>query len=104
MLIGVLKEVLPYESRVAITTDIVKKLISGNHKVCIEKNAGAKSFQSDIDFTNAGASVVENVNDIYNADIIFKVNPPTKDELELIKEETKIITFFQIKDRKRCII
>ena len=99
MLIGVLKEVLPYESRVAITTDIVKKLISGNLKVCIEKNAGSKSFQSDIDFTNAGASVVENVRDIYNADIIFKVNPPTKDELELIKEETKIITFFQIKDQ-----
>ena len=99
MLIGIPKEVLSHESRVAVTTDIVKKLVSGNHKVCIEKNAGLKSFISNQDFINLGATISENISDIYNADIIFKVNPPTKDELGLIKEGIKIITFFQIKDQ-----
>ena len=99
MLIGIPKEVLSNENRVAITTDIVKKLISANHKVYIESNAGEKSFISNDEFTESGATITDNVSDIYNADIIFKVNPPTKDELDLINEGKTIITFFQIKDQ-----
>jgi len=99
MLIGILKEILPYENRVAVTPDIVKKLTSDNHKIHIEKDAGLKSFIFDGDFINSGATIAENTNDIYNSDIIFKVNPPTKDELDLIKNGTTIITFFQIKDQ-----
>ena len=99
MLIGIPKEVLSNENRVAITTDIVKKLISANHKVYIESNAGEKSFTSNEEFTESGATIANNVSDIYNADIIFKVNPPTKDELDLINEGKTIITFFQIKDQ-----
>ena len=50
MVIGILKENLQYESRVAVTANIVKSLISVGHKVTIEKGAGENSFVSNQDF------------------------------------------------------
>ena len=100
MLIGILKENLQYENRVAITANIVKSLISSGHKVNIESGAGESSFVSDNDFTQAGAVISNNKSDIFNADIIFKVNAPNSDELNSIKEGSTVISFFQIKDQK----
>ena len=100
MVIGVLKENLQYENRVAVTANIVKSLISSGHKVTIEKGAGEQSFVSDNEFIQAGATISENKDDIFNADIIFKVNPPNLDELNSINEGATLVTFFQIKDQK----
>ena len=86
MVIGVLKENLQYENRVAVTANIVKSLISSGHKVTIEKGAGENSFVSDDEFIQAGANISDNKNDIYNADIIFKVNPPNLEELNSLNE------------------
>ena len=99
MLIGIPKEILSNETRVAATPEIIKKLIAADHKVNIEKGAGDGSFISDDEFKNAGASIKENSQEIYNSDIIFKVNPPVKEELDMIKEGSTLITFFQIKDQ-----
>ena len=101
MIIGILKENLEFETRVAVTANIVKNLISSGHKISIEKGAGESSFISDNDFNEVGATICDNKNDVFlNADIIFKVNPPDFNELTLIKNGTTIISFFQIKDQK----
>ena len=99
MLIGIPKEILSNETRVAATPEIVKKLIAANHTVNIEKNAGDSSFISDEEFQKVGATIKESTNEIYQSDIIFKVNPPNNEELEMIKEGSSLITFFQIKDQ-----
>ena len=99
MLIGIPKEILLNETRVAATPEIVKKLIAANHTVNIEKNAGDTSFISNDEYKNAGASIKETAAEIYKSDIVFKVNPPTKEELEMLNEESTLITFFQIKDQ-----
>ena len=75
MLIGIPKEILSNETRVAATPEIIKKLIAANHNVNIEKGAGNGSFISDDEFKNAGASIKESSEEIYKSDIIFKVNP-----------------------------
>ena len=99
MIIGILKETLEHEQRVAATPVTVKQLIKSNHSVVIEHNAGEGSFISNDNFKDAGAEILESANDIYNkADIIFRVNPPNNNELELLKKESTIISFFQIKD------
>ena len=103
MVIGVLKENLQYENRVAVTANIVKSLISSDHKVTIEKGAGENSFVSDDEFIQVGANISDNKNDIYNADIIFKVNPPNLEELNSLSEGTTLISFFQIKDQKELL-
>ena len=99
MIIGILKETKKHEQRVAATPVTVKQLIKSGHSVIIEKNAGEGSFISDINFKNSGADILENETDIYNkADIIFKVNPPSIDELKSLRKNSTIISFFQIKD------
>ena len=47
MQIGILKETKSFENRVAITPEIVKKLISLNHSILIQKDAGKNSFISN---------------------------------------------------------
>ena len=99
MIIGILKEAQDNEQRVAVTPATVKQLVKSDHSVIIENNAGEGSFISNDNFKDSGAEILESANDIYNkADIIFKVNPPNNNELELLKKESTIISFFQIKD------
>jgi len=95
MNIGILKETKEFENRVAISPEIVKKLVSENHTVTIEPGAGESSFISDQKLAEAGAKIN---NDLSGVDIIFKVNPPSNDELNNINKGTTIISFFQIKD------
>ena len=104
MIIGILKEKQKYESRVSAMPETIKKLVRAEHSVIIEKGAGNKSFISDSDYINAGADIVESDNDIYNkSDIILKVNPLDNEELEKVKEESTLISFFQIKDEIKNI-
>jgi len=99
MIIGILKETLEYEQRVAATPATIKQLIKSEHSVIIENNAGEGSFISNEDFKNSGAEILESASEIYNkSNVIFKVNPPNENELDLLKNGSTIISFFQIKD------
>ena len=95
MNIGILKETKEFESRVAISPEIVKKLISLNHIVTIEPDAGLSSYILDDELKEAGATISS---DFSNTDILFKVNAPTNAELDSIKDGSTLISFFQIKD------
>lgn len=103
MNIGILKETLDHESRVAITPDIAKKLISNGHTVNIESSAGEKSFFSDQNYIDIGCTIEKNSKDIYNCDLILKVNAFNDDELGNAKSENTLISFFQIKDNVKIL-
>ena len=98
MKIGIIKEVNSFENRVAITPEIAKKLSSLNHNILIESGAGEGAYITDKQYTESGASISQNKTEVLESDIILKVNAPTKDELNSIKDGATIITFFQIKD------
>ncbi|MBT3748368.1 MAG: NAD(P)(+) transhydrogenase (Re/Si-specific) subunit alpha, partial [Bacteroidetes bacterium] len=56
------------------------------HEIIIQKNAGARSFISDEEFKKAGASIVDDAQSLYaQADVVFKVQPPSADEVKLMK-------------------
>ena len=57
MTIGIPKEIMKYEGRVAVTPDGVKKIVEQEHKVLIQSNAGEQSGYTDQDFANAGAEI-----------------------------------------------
>lgn len=90
MKIGVLKEIADGESRIAITPDIVKKLIQMKCEVFIEKDAGIKADISNQDFINEGAIVVSK-SKVIDTEIILKVRAPSPDEIKSLKEDTIII-------------
>ena len=96
MILGVPKEVLANETRVAVIPATVKQYISAGLSVVVESGAGDKSLISDNEFREAGAEIIDDAASVYSkSDMILKVSSPTGDELELIKDGSSYISFFQ---------
>ncbi len=64
MIVGVLKEVLDGENRVAITPQTVKDLLKAGLEVHIQAGAGESSFITDRDYENSGAKIVADASSI----------------------------------------
>ena len=92
MLIGVPREMLYGETRVAATPKTVEQIKKLGFDVLIEQDAGFKASFEDGAFANAGAKIGSQ-EEVWNADIIFKVNAPTEKEIALIKEGTTLVSF-----------
>lgn len=99
MIIGIPKENLPGETRVALHPGVIPQLKKDGHEILVEAGAGLLSSISDDEFTRAGARIVADSQTLYNeAKVIFKVNPPVKrsarHEAELLREGAAYIGFF----------
>ncbi|GHG06593.1 Re/Si-specific NAD(P)(+) transhydrogenase subunit alpha [Thalassotalea marina] len=92
MIIGVPKESTRGENRVAASPTSVKALIKQGFTVCIQKTAGQKADFSDDDFKEAGATIVTK-GKCWQSDIIFKVNAPTLEEVDLMNEGATLVSF-----------
>ena len=90
MIIGIPKESMPGENRVAILPADIKQLSTDELIFKIESGAGADSFISDEDYKTAGAKIVSNI--YSDADLITRINPPSNEELSRMKEHTSIIS------------
>ena len=96
MILGIPKETIQNETRVAVIPATVKQFVSAGLTVKIEKNAGLSSQISDSDFKEAGAEILSSANEIFNqSDMILKVNSPTNEEIQMIKDGSSYLSFFQ---------
>ena len=96
MYVAVPKELDTLEPRVAVTPGSVKEIVKSGLKVNVESGAGLKSFISDDEYEKAGASIVASSSEILsNADITLKVLSPSPDEINLLKENSIIISMCQ---------
>jgi NAD(P) transhydrogenase subunit alpha len=94
MIVGIPKELLQNEERVAATPKTVTRLIKQGFEVVIEKGAGEKANYSDAAFNEAGAKIVNTAAEIFNlSNIILKVQPPAVNEIELINEGTVTLSY-----------
>ncbi|MBQ7441679.1 MAG: NAD(P) transhydrogenase subunit alpha [Prevotella sp.] len=100
MIIGIPKEIMHDENRVACTPETVGKFVNDGFKVLVEKTAGEGALYHDEDYIKAGATMVEDPVEIYNtAEIILKVKEPLfneklgKHEVELMHKGQYLITF-----------
>ena len=90
MIIGIPRESLTGETRVAILPAEVKKLSSDFLKFKIESGAGNGSFIADEIYADSGAEIVS---DVYSdSDLIIRINPPTEKELSKLNEGTSLIS------------
>lgn len=92
MRIGIPGEVQENENRVAATPDTVGKLQKLGFDVVVERGAGVKASFGDEAFTQAGARVVDR-DEVWNSDIILKVNAPIDDEIALLKDGATLASF-----------
>lgn len=83
MRIGIPKERLPNETRVAATPKTVEQLLKLGFSVAIESGAGQLASFDDKAFAQAGADIVDG-NAIWQSEIILKVNAPEEEEIALL--------------------
>lgn len=95
MLIGIPKESLSGETRVAATPDTVGKLIKLGFEIAVETKAGALSSFDDAAYEKAGAKVVTPKEVWDKSDIIFKINAPDDDEIGYMKEGQILVSFIR---------
>lgn len=91
MIIGVTKETVPQELRVALTPDATKSLIAKGFQVFIEPGSGISSGCLDAEYESAGASLSNSP--LEAADIWLKVLAPTVDEVKLMRPQTSLVSF-----------
>lgn len=92
MLIGVPKELLDSENRVAAMPKTVQQILKLGFDVIVEHDAGFKASFEDQAYLEAGAKI-GTAAEVWQADIIFKVNPPTDDEIARMKEGATLVSF-----------
>lgn len=100
MIVGVPKEIMPGEARVSAIPDTVRKITSAGGTVLVEKTAGQGSFFADSEYVAAGATMVDDVQEIFaKADVILKVKEPLfndklkKHESDMFRDGQYLITF-----------
>ncbi len=87
MQIGVLKETYPGENRVAVIPDTVKKLVKLGAELTVETALGQGAGFADEAYTDAGATIASNRNDILaKSDILLRIRKPESDEVGQIKQ------------------
>ncbi|MCF7809142.1 MAG: Re/Si-specific NAD(P)(+) transhydrogenase subunit alpha [Candidatus Marinimicrobia bacterium] len=87
MKIGIPTETVSGETRVAMVPAMVSAFTRLEHEVIIQKDAGLGSFISDAEFEESGASIVGDAQMLFSgADIIFKVQPPSVEEVNMMKD------------------
>ncbi len=94
MLIGVPRETNAGETRVAATPATIRQLVGLGYDVVVEAGAGALSSFDDDAYAAAGASV-GSAEQAWQADVVFRVNGPTVDELALLKDGATIVALLQ---------
>jgi H+-translocating NAD(P) transhydrogenase subunit alpha len=93
MQIGVPKESAAGERRVALVPDVVRKLTGRDLEVLVECGAGAGALIPDSQFEEAGASLTDDADTVFGADVVVKVSPPSAEEVARLKRGSVLIGF-----------
>ncbi len=96
MEIGVPKETKDQEFRVGLSPSSVRVLVEQGHSVFVESGAGAGSGFTDLDYTQAGATVVSHPKDTWNRELVVKVKEPLTDEYAHLQKEQILFTYLHL--------
>lgn len=97
MRIGVVRELTPGESRVALTPHAVYELTGVGHRVLVETGAGEASSLPDVGYEEAGAQVVEEAGAVYrDSELVAKVYGPVAAEYGYMREGLILISFLSL--------
>ena len=102
--IGIPKETSFQENRICLTPKAVQYLVNNGHQVTIESEAGEGSKFKNSAYSEAGAQIVYSPNEVYESDIILKVEPPTLTELDLFKTGQFLISALQIANLEQAYL
>ncbi len=94
--IGIPKEDQRIEKRLAITPETAGLLVEAGYRVLVESDAGLTINYSDRYYAESGAEIVFSPAEVYQADIILKISPPSFEEIGWMKPRCTVFSFLQI--------
>jgi alanine dehydrogenase len=94
--LGIPKETSFKENRVAVSPEAISLLTAHGHEVVVETNAGKLASFSDNDYSEAGARIAYDREEVFKADLIFKVAPPTNDEIDMMQMRQTLFSALQL--------
>lgn len=92
LFIGLPKEVSLQENRIALIPEAVAILVRNGHEVVVESGAGEAAKFKDHEYSEAGARLVYSPEEVFDADVILKVEPLITKEFEYIKRGATLIS------------
>jgi alanine dehydrogenase len=98
--IGIPREIANQERRVGLVPEAVSLLVQNGHNVLIETNAGSGARFHDHEFSEVGGQIVYSDKEVYQADVILKVAPPTEEEIEMMTEKQVIFSALHQSNRE----
>ena len=104
LFIGIPKEISFQERRVALVPDAVSLLVANGHRVKIESKSGEGSNFTDNEYSEAGAEICANPKEVFECDIIFKVAPPSEEEVEMMPGNQTLISALQLSNQPKVIL
>lgn len=96
LVVGVPRETMTGERRVALTPDVVRKLARTGFRILIEHGAGEGASFLDPMYESVGGEIVPDAATLYNsATVVLKVQRPTDVEVKALKPGTILIALLQ---------
>lgn len=94
--IGLPRENQQSETRLGLTPEGVSIVVEEGHQVLVQRGAGLPMFYSDLQYSEAGAIIVEDSETIFKSDIVLKIAPPTQEELFMMKKGASVFSMLQL--------
>lgn len=96
MIIGVPKEIKNNENRIALTPGGVSQLISNGHRVLVETGAGLGSGFENEAYESAGAEIIANPKQVWDAEMVMKVKEPLPEEYVYFRKGLVLFTYLHL--------
>lgn len=96
MLIGIPKEVKPYENRVAMPPSGVRRLVEAGAQVWVERGAGRNAGYEDAEYRKVGAVLKSTAKQVWRTDLVLKVKEPQPSEFRFFREGLILFTFLHL--------
>ncbi|MDG3073020.1 alanine dehydrogenase [Bacillus halotolerans] len=96
MIIGVPKEIKNNENRVALTPGGVSQLVSNGHRVLVESGAGLGSGFENEAYKSAGAEIIADPKQVWDAEMVMKVKEPLPEEYAYFRKGLVLFTYLHL--------
>ncbi|QCX38842.1 alanine dehydrogenase [Aureibaculum algae] len=101
LFIGIPKETHLQEKRICLTPDAVAALTNQGHRIIIESTAGDGANYTDSEYSEAGAQISYDAEEVFGCNLILKVEPPSLKEIEYINPQSVLFSALQLKTQNK---
>ena len=101
LFIGLPKETHYEEKRICLTPNAVAALTANGHRIVVESGAGEGTNYTDKQYSEAGAKISYNPDDVFACKIILKIEPPSIKEIKMINPQSILFSAMQIKTQTK---